>query len=97
MIHWKECERKWSWPSYRYYPRICLNELEATTNNVNQESQYPGNNLHRAGPESYHCAQSNCPRVKFDIHVEVAVKSVVSLSFYIFPYSSANILQVFMQ
>jgi hypothetical protein len=48
-MNWKECERKWSWPNLRHYPRICLERQKKTT--ISQYSQSPGRVLNPEPPE----------------------------------------------
>jgi hypothetical protein len=41
MTGWYGLGRKWSWPSFRYYPGICLERLGETMKNPCQDSWYP--------------------------------------------------------
>jgi hypothetical protein len=44
-MSWIGCGRKWSWPEFRHYPGICLEELRKTTTNLSQDSWSPGRDL----------------------------------------------------
>jgi hypothetical protein len=41
MMGWYGLGRKRSWPSFRYYPGICLEGLGETMKNPIQDSWYP--------------------------------------------------------
>jgi hypothetical protein len=45
MMNWKGFGRIRSWPNFRHYPGICLEELRKPTKNLSQNSWCPGRNL----------------------------------------------------
>jgi hypothetical protein len=45
MMNWKGCGRKRSWPIFRYYPEMFLEERKETRDISNQASRSTGRNL----------------------------------------------------
>jgi hypothetical protein len=52
-MNWKGYGRKWSWPNLRYYPRISLEVLRKTMENLSQYSWTLGQDLNLGPKKKY--------------------------------------------
>jgi hypothetical protein len=56
-MNWKGYGRKWSWPNFRYYPGICVEELRKTMKNLIQYSSWSLNLDLNLGPPEYEAGE----------------------------------------